>query len=337
MKNLIKLFVLTLGVLFFFGCEEERFIDHPGNLVPKTVIENPALPSIIVSDAKLHSEAFGHPDSALIVVLHGGPGSDYRYLLNCKDLADHGYRVVFYDQRGTGLSQRFLKSYYTNKGLSALEQVYEDLAGVIAHYKTSPTQKVFLLGQSWGGMLGIAYTGKFPNSVDGLVVCEPGGLKWDDVVEYVKSSRDFSITGESLNDVTYLDQFITAYGNQHEILDYKMAMMASTNDVTGDHATKPESYWRHGAVVNSAYYELAQKYKPDFSQGIENYNKKVLFFYSEKNKAYTDTWAKKISGALNNPELVKVNGVGHVGAFTEDNVWKQTTLPKVLAYFNSHK
>ncbi len=50
----------------------------------------------------LHSEAYGHPDSTIIVCIHGGPGGDYRYMLNFKDLADYGYRVVFYDQIGSG-------------------------------------------------------------------------------------------------------------------------------------------------------------------------------------------------------------------------------------------
>jgi pimeloyl-ACP methyl ester carboxylesterase len=56
-----------------------------------------------VNASKFHAETFGHPTGKMLVILHGGPGGDYRSLLNCKQFADHGYYVVFYDQRGSGL------------------------------------------------------------------------------------------------------------------------------------------------------------------------------------------------------------------------------------------
>src|SRR5688572_29141984 len=80
--------------------------DDPGNLVPKTVVDDPTLPAIAINGTRLHSEAFGEPTDPIIVVLHGGPGSDYRGLLPLRALAEDGYRVVFWDQRGAGLSQR---------------------------------------------------------------------------------------------------------------------------------------------------------------------------------------------------------------------------------------
>ena len=251
MKSKRKILMLALTALLFFSCEKERLINEPGNLVPRTVDQDPGLPSITVNGAMLHSEAFGHPDSTIIVCIHGGPGGDYRYMLNCKDLADYGYRVVFYDQRGSGLSQRFPKSSYTSLGMGALDLIYDELSGVIAHYRTNPNQKVFLLGHSWGAMLATAYAGKYPNAIQGLAIREPGGLKWDDVMEFVNKSRSFSMTGELSNDATYLDQFITGKEDQHEILDYKLAMMASKNDITGDNDTEPGSFWRLGAVINS--------------------------------------------------------------------------------------
>ena len=335
MKSKRKFFMLSITALLFFSCTKERLITEPGNLVPLTVDQDPSLPSITVNGAMLHSEAFGDPDSTMIVFIHGGPGSDYRYILHGKDLADYGYRVVFYDQRGSGLSQRFSKGSYTTMELGALDLIYDELSGVIAHYRTHPGQKVFLVGHSWGAMLATAYVCRHPDAIQGLALGEPGGLKWEDVMEFVKNSRAFSITGETLNDVTYMDQFITGKEDQHEILDYKMAMSAIRNDITGDDDTKPGSFWRFGAVINSALNELGQKYKPDFSEGISNFNTPVLFFYSEKDQAYPDDWAKKISAAYNKVELYKVMGVGHSGIISDKKAWSEITLPKMLAYFNS--
>jgi len=297
MKNVLS---ILLGIIMSFailGCQDHDLIE-PGNLVPKTADQDPGVPSIIVNGVVLHSEAFGHPDSTMVVCIHGGPGGDYRYMLNGKDLVNYGYRVVFYDQIGSGLSERFPKSSYTSLGRESLDLIYDELSGVIAHYRTHPNQKVFLLGHSWGAILATAYVGKYPNAVQGLAIQEPGGLKWDDIMEFVNKSRSFNIWSELLNDVTYLDQFITGEEDEHEILDYKVSMLASKNDITGDNDTEPGSFWRLGAVISTGLFEIGREYKPDFSEGIHNFDIPVLFFYSENNKAYPDNLPVKKQTAL---------------------------------------
>lgn len=336
MKTTFKqLFLLAAAAILFSACTEDRVINEPGFLVPKTVEKDPTLPAISVNGAMLHSEAFGHPDNAIIVAIHGGPGSDYRYMLNLKEFANHGYRVVFYDQIGSGLSQRFSKNFYKSKGRNAVDIFYDELTGVIARYKTHADQKVFLMGHSWGGILATAYAGKYPNAIQGLVVGEPGGLKWKDIMDYVDESRSFNFWGEALNDVTYLDQFITGNEDDHAILDYKIAMLSSKNDVTGDDETSGSHFWRRGAVINTAMFEIGEDYKPDFSEGIQNFTKPVLFFFSEKNKAYPLSWAQKISSVYNSVDVQKVDGAGHTGIVFDKNVWTKTTFPKALSYFNS--
>ena len=327
--------MLAFTALLFAACNKERFIDQPGNLVPKTVELDASLASIRVNGAMLHAEAFGHRDSTLVIVVHGGPGGDYRSLLNCRDLAEHGYRVVFYDQRGSGLSQRFSQRSYTSLGTGALDLMYDDLGGVIAHFRTSQKQKLFLIGQSWGGMLATGYAARHPGAIQGLVVCEPGGLQWNDVAKYVTKSRSHKLWGEAINDAAYIDQFLAGNEDQHEILDYKLALSAAKDDITGEDNTRPGSFWRSGAVVNTALFKVGQKYHPDFSAGIRQFEKPVLFFYSEKNKAYPDSWAHHISGAFQKVDLFKVPGVGHDGIISDKKAWTEKTLPKMLSYFKS--
>ncbi|MGE9315028.1 alpha/beta hydrolase [Niabella sp. CJ426] len=325
--------IVALLAVLVYGCStKDKYIDEPGNLVPKTADEDPGIPSIRVNGSLLHSEAFGPENAPLVVAIHGGPGGDYRYLLNCKDLAGQGYRVAFYDQRGSGLSQRFPRRSFISLGEAAVDLMYDELGAVIAHYKKSPRQKVILLGHSWGGMLASGYAGRNPELVDGLIVCEPGGLKWADVADYVKRSRSFNIWGEALNNVTYLDQFITSKEDQHAILDYKMAMLSSRNEITGEADFDPSFSWRDGAVISEALYEAGDKYKTDFSKGINRFNKPVLFFYSERNKAYPDSWAARITTAYNTVEKIKIAGVGHDGIITNKSAWQQITLPAILNY-----
>ena len=62
-----------------------------------------------------------------------------------------------------------------------MQVMVDELEGVIDHYRTSPSQKVFLLGQSWGAMLATAYVNEHPAAISGLILGEPGGLIWHDV------------------------------------------------------------------------------------------------------------------------------------------------------------
>ena len=115
-----------------FSCEKEIEITEPGNLLPKTVMEDSSLPSIEANGARLHSQAFGPEDSTLVICIHGGPGDNYQYLLNTISLADQGYRMVYYDQLGAGLSERKPKSYFTGFGSDGIDRIfYDELKAVI--------------------------------------------------------------------------------------------------------------------------------------------------------------------------------------------------------------
>lgn len=321
-------FFLALAIFtasFFWGCQDELDIRDSGNLVPKTVDEDPSLPSIRVQEALLHSEAFGPPAGPMVVVLHGGPGADYRYLLKCKAFADEGYRVVFYDQRGAGLSQRFPKSSYT------MQVAYDDLSGVIDHYRTSPTQKIFLLGHSWGAMLASAYINQYPTAIDGAILGEPGGLNWKDVEDYIARSRKFKYFGETLNDAVYADQFITGSKDAHAILDYKfMLLTAEESDVIGNEGRLPE--WRGGAVTFDGYLELGDRDKPNWTTNLGEYTTKVLFIYSANNKAYGLAHAKRVSAPFTSVQLFKVENAGH-DMLSFPAGWN-STYPVMLDYLN---
>lgn len=311
------------------ACTKQRQINEEGNLVPKTVEFDPSVPAISVNGTKLHSEAFGNPADPMVIVLHGGPGGDYRYLLNCKAFANNNYYVVFYDQRGSGLSKRHPASDYN------VQVMLDDLSAVIAHYRTAPDQKVFLLGQSWGAMLATAFMNKYPTAINGAILAEPGGLKWKDIKDYVSRSQDFGFASEASGDAAYLDQFITGTKDQHAVLDYKFMVWASTenyeNSPLGNEGSLP--VWRSGAVVNAALFDVGEKEKPDFTTNLSQYTTKVLFVYSERNKAYGLAHAQKVSAPFPNVQLFKVNDAGH-DMISFPAGWNNF-YPVALSYLNS--
>ena len=200
--------------------------NEPGLLVPRTVDEDSSLPSIFVNGTQLHAETFGNPNDPMIVVLHGGPGGDYRSLLNCSKFSEDGFFVVFYDQRGSGLSRRH------DKGSYSVQLFIDDLDAVIRHYRQGPNQKVILMGLSWGAMLATAYVNTHPADISGVVLMEPGGFTWHDTEEYIKRVRSMKPFDETSNDYVYLDQILT--GDDHNELDYKAGLQSSADFAEGN-------------------------------------------------------------------------------------------------------
>lgn len=121
--------------------------------VPRTVQFDASLPYTEIEGYKFHTEIFGKPESTPVIVVHGGPGGDYEYLKPLQNLSQN-YRVIFYDQRRTGLSPR------ADKRLITLEQNLDDLHSIVKHFSNGG--KVKLIGHSWGGMLIVAYLSKYP-------------------------------------------------------------------------------------------------------------------------------------------------------------------------------
>ena len=89
------------------------------------------------------------PGKAPLLCLHGGPGSTHNYfeVLDC--LAEDGRQIISYDQIGCG------NSYIEGHPELFTNEVWQE--ELVAIRKHLGLDEVHLLGQSWGGMLEIAY------------------------------------------------------------------------------------------------------------------------------------------------------------------------------------
>lgn len=328
-NNVFYSLALAASFFFFLGCEEEKNSNQPGNLVPKTVDQDASLPSAFINGTQLHSEVFGDPNNPMLVFLHGGPGSDYRSSLNVKQLADDGFYVVFYDQRGSGLSKRHDQKSYS------IPLVLDDLTELIKHYRTSNTQKVFLFGHSWGAMLATAYINSYPTRINGVILAEPGGLTKKLLDEYGETSRKLELFSETTSNLFYLDQFITGKENEHEILDYKMGVSTSFSYAKGNDEgiEGPSPFWRMGTAVLNGFIAIAENDGFDFTTNLSEYSTKVLFLYGEQNKSYGLKFAQKEAAYFPHSEIAEVKGTGHEMIYFKWN----TVHPLVLNYLNSLK
>ena len=108
MKRILKYLGIILGglLIILLLSAAGLYVATRGDYqVPATVMDDPGLSRLVIDGYTFHGEIFGQSDNPVVIVLHGGPGGDYRSLLGLQALADE-YFVVFYDQRGAGLSER---------------------------------------------------------------------------------------------------------------------------------------------------------------------------------------------------------------------------------------
>lgn len=151
--------------------------------VPALVTDDASLPAAEIAGHRLHlRKVQGPPGAGTIIVLHGGPGADFRSLTALEALSETS-TVVFYDQRGAGLSERVTPDALT------LDGYLSELAPVIEH--VAPSADVTLIGHSWGAMLAAAYLGRYPERVKQAVLIEPGYLDASGRTEWQETSRSF--------------------------------------------------------------------------------------------------------------------------------------------------
>ena len=111
--------------------------------VPATVESDSSLEFVERQGYKFHVRTYGDKSLPPVIVVRGGQGGDSKYIYPIQDLAKNHY-VIFYDQRGTGLSPR------VNQEVLTLESSLDDLHSVVSHY--GGRGQVRLIGHSWGGI-----------------------------------------------------------------------------------------------------------------------------------------------------------------------------------------
>ena len=106
-----------------------------------------------------------------LVILHGGPGFSSHMFYSWGTSLEKTVNVVYLDQRGCGESQRLkFANLFEPKPEETkdytIANLVKDIEAVRQYLKVD---RWFVLGHSWGGMLGLEYVSAHPESVAGYV------------------------------------------------------------------------------------------------------------------------------------------------------------------------
>jgi len=114
-----------------------------------------------INGAQLYYKAIGKGQP--LVFLHGSGGSHRYFLPHLQTLAGE-YQLLFYDQRGTGLSNG------RPDLANTIDQFVEDLEALRL---TFGFEKISLIGHSWGAIIALFYALKHQDHLDKLILVDP--------------------------------------------------------------------------------------------------------------------------------------------------------------------
>lgn len=307
--KLINTVLVGLSLMGLYGCAST-------SLVASTAEQDRAINTIALNGAEFHVQTFGDADKPVVIVLHGGPGNDFRYLLPLQSLADD-YFVVFYDQRGTGLSPRVPAEQHS------LEQTISDLAAMVDHF--SPAEPVNIIAHSWGAMFASGYMGQYPERINKIVLAEPGFLTPEQADVFLARTkirmtptllwhaskiwlRSLSVSGpdDQARDDFMMDSLMR--------LDVKNHPMAGYFCLVDGKAPSME-YWRSSKhamdqIVKGAMNEDGG-IPINFADQAKRYQNKVLMITGECNQISGTEHQQRHLALFNNIELVEIKDAGH--------------------------
>ncbi len=307
-----KMFVgsLVVSTLAIAGCGGDGEAD---GLVPPTADEDPDLPQIEIEVAghrrAVHLQTHGEAGDPTILVLHGSL-ADFRSMRLFADLAEDGYFVVLWDQRGNGLSERI-----TDEEIGEAA-VLEEIAAIKARF--SPDAPVTMLGHSFGAMYSALYASRHPADVERLILLEPAGL----------TGEIFEATFGDVFRLNLFDPDLARTYWQNELLgpvdhaqmDYKALQLLHSGGLL-DYYCDPEALpnlpvWRPGAYYDLVRNDKLQPHRAghfeyDYARGLDTWPGAVLLVGSECSALGEAFQREHHLARFDDVQLVRVDDAGH--------------------------
>jgi len=276
-KNIIILALSTLAIIFMINCLNPA---KEGNLVPKTVMDDSSLPSKTINGVKLHFEDTKGLSSneKIVIFLHGGPGFDYRSLIPIAEILKNNYKIILYDQRGSGLSQRL----DLNNATLSVNAHVADLKTIRDLYfnVNENTTEMVIIGHSWGGALLQAFIAKYPNDLTHAIFMSSMPVESTKMNEV--ATLNPSLFSEAITDATWQRNFIGE--SSHAEMDYRYINITNMQSFYYCNANDVQDvpYWRFGYVTLFKTLENGMLSQPPSKSGmVFDYN------FTASNKLFT--------------------------------------------------
>lgn len=304
----VPILVLSTVLLLPTACTDPF---APGSVVPATVAENPALQHItIVVDGvprRVHYEILGEAGRPLLLILHGSLSDMRAYRPLAAALADQ-YRVVIWDQRGSGLSER------VGTEELGIRDMVEEIDRIVETFSPVAPEAgpVRLIGHSWSAVFVARYLAEHPERVSQAVLMEPIGMTSDAMAAAPDALNLFT---ERYLQMVYSSRFLTPL--DHEALDYRMLAMlkSGVRDFFCDASSPPPWPVRRvgGLALLTWEAEIIGEggWSYDFSPGLLDFSGEVLLVGSSCSPIGADFQENWNAPFFRNAQVLTVQDAGH--------------------------
>ncbi len=174
-----------------------------------------------VGNFKVWTKRFGNNPRIKVLLLHGGPAMTHEYM-ECFEsfFPQQGFEFYEYDQLGSYYSDQPTDSslWTTERFVEEVEQVRQAIGADSTNF--------YVLGNSWGGILGMEYALKYQQNMKALLVanmmasCPEYGRYANEVLarqmpeEVVKEIRALE-AAKQFGDPRYMELLMTYYYSKH--------------------------------------------------------------------------------------------------------------------------
>ncbi len=254
-----------------------------------------------INGTSLYYKTMGNGEP--IVVLHGGPGFDHRqFLPNIWDLASN-FRVILFDQRGTGLSSGPVDA----KSIT-MENFIEDIEGI---RRAFGIEKMNLFGHSWGGILAMHYALSHPDKLNTLILASTAASfsSFGEMREAIAKRRspEDTATLEAISESdAYLAQDPQAIERFWRV--YFKVYFADPSLVSGLDLVFTENTIRNANAVAGLILESAGEF--ELHEELARLSVPSLILHGDSDPMPL-TYAERIDASLPDSELVVLEQSGH--------------------------
>ena len=167
----MRLILLLLSVFFIFSCKEKsspptvaEYFNYGDTGVQSAGIKMIPIETP-VGKFNVWTKRFGNNPRIKVLLLHGGPAMTHEYM-ECFEsfFPKEGFEFYEYDQLGSYYSDQPKDSslWTTERFVEEVEQVRKAIGADSTNF--------YVLGNSWGGILGMEYALKYQHNMKGLIV-----------------------------------------------------------------------------------------------------------------------------------------------------------------------
>jgi proline iminopeptidase len=272
----------------------------------------PATGIVHTADVDLAYEIYGTASAETpVIAVNGGPGLSHIYMIQ-NDVwmrLSKQRQIIFYDQRGTGGSKHL-----KDGAAQTMEAQVADLDAVRAHFGFA---KVDLVGDSYGGLLSMAYAVAHPDHIHKLILSDSPSPALKDMVHLLPQvfpdieEQDSEIAKKLGNtDDAAQQQLINHFHMIFYDEDLMRRYLANVKDLG------------YVPAVGAAVGESAEKI--DLTAELPKFNFPVLIITGRYDMNVAPLTAWKMYKAIPGAKLVIFAKSGHLPSYEEPDKYVQT-------------